>query len=164
MRNHTPRHRAPGLALLGPSSQRRVLACAAMIAVSVISGAAPSAASFTDTTQAQVSTATYTVPPAVQGSAQASGTGYLIQTRLQVACDDHSAPEWQFRDRVVGNEWNRWIAWSTEQSEPGWTGWVTSAIGWVGLSVETQWEVRCSTGPWIGSSQTSNPIQITRTT
>ncbi|NTW39381.1 MAG: hypothetical protein HGA44_05755 [Cellulomonadaceae bacterium] len=145
---------------------RTILAAIALAsAVALTSGASASTtAGYSDQAAAQTVTATYTVPPSALGAVQVNGTGWLIDTRLAVTCDDQSSPEWRFRDRVAGTAWHGWLPWSTAQSEPGWTGWVTSGLGQVGITVETQWEVRCTTGTWIGTSQTSTPTQIVRTT
>ncbi len=166
------RHRAPGrvstpLRALTPARPLVQAAAAACAAAGLgLAGAAPAGAAggFDDTAAAVVQVRTYTVPAAAQGPTQAVGTGELIRTRLQVACDDASVPEWRFRDHVAGTEWHGWLPWSTAQSEPGWTSYVTSGLGQVGVTVEAQYEVRCTTGTWIGASQTSVPTQITRTT
>lgn len=164
----TGRHRASGPAA-GPLNDavRRVQALtvvAAVAGLTVAAGAPASAAGFSDTAVNDLEVRAYTVPAATQGAGQSAGTGYLIDTRLQVSCDDFSTPLWRFRDRVSGGEWHGWLPWSAEQSDPGFTAWVTSGLGYVGVTVETQWEVQCTTGTWTGISQTSAPIPITRTT
>ncbi|NTW42581.1 MAG: hypothetical protein HGA44_22370 [Cellulomonadaceae bacterium] len=143
---------------------RTALAGAGLAGVVALTSGASTSAAFTDRAQVQTLTTSYTVPLSGLGSVQVSGSSALIDTRLAVACDDDSIPEWRFRDRVSGTEWHGWLPWSTAQSTPGYTAWVTSGLGQVGISVETQWEVRCTTGTWIGTSQTSTPTQIVRTT
>lgn len=167
------RHRAPGrpstpLTLIADHVRaqlvRQASTAAAATAALAIAANPAVATGFDDASHLEARVTAYTVPAAAQGTWQSSGTGELIRTRLQVACDDASTPEWRFRDHVAGTAWHGWLPWQTTQSEPGHTAWVTSGLGAVGVVVETQFEVRCTTGTWIGQSETSAPAQITRTT
>lgn len=155
-----PRHRAPRV-----RSARPVLgAVAGALAIAMLTSGSTSA-TFTDKGRASVGASSYTVPFAVVGAGQVSGTGEFISTRIQASCAAPSAMAWRWRDHVTawGSVWNPWSAWSTATSEPGWSAWSTSDLQYANVPAEVQWEVRCGLVTWTSTASQHGPLGIVRT-
>lgn len=142
------------------------VAIAAAMVLAVQASPAPTTTAFTDHAVVASGVTGYTVPLAVMGAVEISGTGEYISSRLNVTCDAPSGAQWRWRDHMVvwGSYWNGWSEWTDHTDQTGWTGWSTSDLTIANLDAEVQWEVRCGASTWTSTAQLHDPVTIVRTT